>query len=45
MPEDAEPEYSDWQCSERIFSNKTEERYIQETIFGRRLQALLDVNQ
>ena len=39
MPEDAEPEYSDWQSFERIFSNgKTEERYIQETIFGRRLQ-------
>lgn len=39
MPEDTEPEYSDWQSFERIFSNaKTEERYIQETIFGRRLQ-------
>lgn len=39
MPEDEEPEYSDWQCFERIFSNgATEERYIQETIFGRRLR-------
>jgi len=39
MPENAEPEYSDWQGFERIFSNGTiEERYIQETIFGPRLQ-------
>jgi len=39
MPEDTEPEYSDWQSFKRIFSNgKTEQRYIQETIFGRRLQ-------
>jgi len=47
MPEDAEPEYTDWQCFERIFSNrKTEQRYIQETIFGRRLQwRNPDVNQ
>ena len=29
MPENEEPEYSDWQSFERIFSNgKTEERYI-----------------
>ena len=39
MPEDEEPENSDWQRFERIFATgKTEERYIQETIFGRRLK-------
>jgi len=39
MPEDEEPQCSDWQCFERIFSNgKAEQRYIQETIFGRRLR-------
>ena len=39
MPEDSEPEYSDWQSFERIFSNgKIEQRYVQETIFGRRLK-------
>jgi len=32
-------EYSDWQRFERVFSDgRTEERYIQEIIFGRRLQ-------
>lgn len=39
MPADKEPENSDWQRFERVFSTgKTEERYIQETIFGRRLR-------
>lgn len=39
MSEDEEPVNSDWQCFERRFSTgKTEERYIQETIFGRRSQ-------
>lgn len=39
MPEDEEPECTEWQRFERIFSTgKIEERYIQETIFGRRLQ-------
>lgn len=39
MPNDAEIEYSDWQRFERVFSTgKSEERYIQEIIFGRRLQ-------
>lgn len=39
MLEDEEPVCTDWQCFERTFSNgKVEQRYIQETIFGRRLQ-------
>ena len=39
MPENEEPECTDWQCFERVFSNgKIEQRYIQETIFGRRLR-------
>lgn len=39
MPDDAEIEYSDWQRFERVFSTgESEERYIQEIIFGRRLQ-------
>lgn len=39
MPEDAEITYSDWQHFERVFSDgTTEQRYIQETIFGRRLR-------
>jgi hypothetical protein len=39
MPSEVEIEYSDWYRFERVFSDgKTEERYIQETIFGRRLQ-------
>lgn len=39
MPEEEAVEYSDWQRFERVFSDgKTEERYIQEIIFGRRLQ-------
>ncbi len=39
MPEEAEITYSNWHCFERVFSDgTTEQRYIQETIFGRRLQ-------
>jgi SRSO17 transposase len=39
MPEEEAVEYSDWQRFERVFSDgRTEERYIQEIIFGRRLQ-------
>jgi SRSO17 transposase len=39
MPEDQEPECTEWQRFERMFSDgKTEERYIQEIIFGRRLK-------
>lgn len=40
MPnEEVKIEYSDWYRFERVFSDgTTEERYIQETIFGRRLQ-------
>lgn len=39
MPNEVEIEYSDWQQFERVFSTgETEERYIQEIIFGRRLQ-------
>lgn len=39
MPEEEAVEYSDWQQFERVFSDgKTESRYIQEIIFGRRLQ-------
>lgn len=39
MPNDVEIEYSNWQHFERLFSTgKTEQRYIQEVIFGRRLQ-------
>lgn len=47
MPENEKPECTDWQCFERVFSNgKIEQRYIQETIFGRRLRwRRVDVNQ
>lgn len=39
MPEEVEITYSDWQGFERVFSDgTTEQRFIQETIFGRRLQ-------
>jgi SRSO17 transposase len=39
MPNEVEIEYSDWHRFERVFSDGTiEERYIQETIFGRRFQ-------
>lgn len=39
MPDDVEIEYSDWQCFERVFATgKSEQRYIQEIIFGRRLR-------
>lgn len=39
MPQDAKIRYSRWKRFERIFSTgKTEERYIQETIFGKRLK-------
>jgi SRSO17 transposase len=39
MPSEVEIEYSDWHRFERVFSDgTTEERYIQETIFGRRFQ-------
>lgn len=39
MPEEEAVESSDWQQFERVFSDgKTESRYIQEIIFGRRLQ-------
>lgn len=40
MSENEEPYNSEWHCFERIFSNgKAEQRYIQETIFGRRLKS------
>lgn len=39
MPEEEAVEYSNWQRFERVFSDgSTEDRYIQEIIFGRRLQ-------
>ena len=39
MPKAAQIRYSRWQSFERVFSNgQSEQRYIQEIIFGRRLQ-------
>jgi len=39
MPQEAQIRYSSWQPFERVFANgETETRYIQEIIFGRRLQ-------
>ena len=39
MPNEVEIEYSDWHRFERVFSDgTTEDRYIQETIFGQRFE-------
>jgi SRSO17 transposase len=39
MPKEVQIRYSRWQPFERVFSNgQSEQRYIQEIIFGRRLQ-------
>lgn len=39
LPQEVQVRYSRWQVFERVFSNgQSEQRYIQEIIFGRRLQ-------
>jgi len=46
MPEDAEPEYSDWQSFERIFSNgKLKNATSKKQYLVGGCSALLDVNQ